>query len=116
MKRWMRARHSPCTRIFRPPSDSLRMRMMTPTVPTLYSEPGLGSSSLASRWATMKHSRSSVSSACFTASSEIGRDTRSGAIMYGKTTRSRTGSSGRTSGISSERLFFFSGSADMPLH
>jgi len=35
-----------------------------------------------------------------TASSEMGRDTRSGAIMYGKTTRSRTGKSGRTSGIS----------------
>src|SRR5664279_1271291 len=48
----------------------------------------------------MKHMRCSVARAWFTASSDTGRDTRSGAIMYGNTTRSRTGSRGRTSGIS----------------
>src|SRR3954463_1137035 len=61
----------------------------------------------------MKQRRSSVSSALCTASREIGRVTRSGAIMYGKTTRSRTGRSGRTSGISSARLFLTGGSEDI---
>ena len=60
---------------------------------------GVGSSALGSRCATRKQSRSSDSSALATASIETGRVTRSGTIMYGKTTRSRIGSSGSTSGI-----------------
>src|SRR5215831_18498082 len=75
--------------------------MIMPTVPVAKMVSGVGSSSPMSFCAARNTRRSlELDSAMFTASTEISRETRSGTIMYGNTTRSRMGKSGIASGIS----------------
>src|SRR5947209_3812703 len=90
----------PCTSTLTRPSGSLRWRRISETQPRPYTPSGaLGASSPGSRWVTTKTIRS-FRSACSTAESEISRETKSGTTCAGNTTRSRTGRSGSTSGMS----------------
>src|SRR6476661_4395235 len=93
-----RARDSPCTRMRMRPSGSLSIRMITAAVPTSNRSASPGLSLAASRWATSMITRLSER-ARSTASTLLSRPTESGRMMYGKTTVSLSGRTGRTSGI-----------------
>ncbi len=80
------------------PSGSLSIRMITAAVPTSKRSASPGLSAAASRWATSMITRLSAS-ARSTASTLLSRPTESGRMMYGKTTVSLSGRTGRTSGI-----------------
>ncbi|MNK67521.1 hypothetical protein D3C87_868600 [compost metagenome] len=93
--RFTRARCWPSTSTFTVPSGSLSICRMVETQPTSNMSSTEGSSLAAAFWATSMMRRS-ASIASSSALMLFGRPTKSGITMWGNTTTSRSGSSGRS--------------------
>ena len=81
-------------------SGSLSMRMIIPTVPTVWISSGFGFSTSSAFWVARKIMRLPARAASI-ALMDMSRPTNRGNTMYGKTTMSLTGSRGSCSGVSS---------------
>ena len=91
----MNPRETPSTITLMCPFGSLRDWTTVATTPTSWMSPAAGSSIFGSRCAARKIRLSGVSRAASSAAIDDARPTTKGAIIRGKTTMSRSGTSGR---------------------
>ena len=90
-------RFTPSTITLMLPFGSFRFWTTRATTPKSWRSSRIGSSTFGSRWATRKIRFAAVPSAISSARTELSRPTMNGAIMCGKTTMSRNGTTGRDS-------------------